>query len=87
MKQFTRVISRPDNFTEDDWKLELVGISLDINNGLFITQGSGIHSACFVDTSNWTLVITIIQFDHAAQHDITAVHQAITLFIENIPNL
>lgn len=87
MKQFTRVISRPYNFSEDDWKSELVGISLDTNNGLLITQGSGIHSACFVDTSNWTLVITIIQFDHAAQHDITAVHQAITLFIEDIPNL
>lgn len=87
MKQFTRVIHRPENFSEDDWKLELIGIAQDVNNGCLVTQGSGIHSACFVDTSNWTLVITIIQFDHAAQHDITAVHQAITLFIENIPNL
>jgi len=87
MKQFTRVIHRPDNFSTEDWKLELVGIAQDVNNGCLVTQGHGIHSACFVDTSNWTLIITIIQFEHATQHDITAVHQAITLFIENIPNL
>jgi hypothetical protein len=52
MKQFTRVIHRPDNFSPEDWIDNLVGISQDINNGLLITQGSGIHSACFVDTSN-----------------------------------
>ena len=87
MKQFTRVVTRPENFLQDDWIINLVGIAQDVNSGLLLSQGHGIHSACFVDTSNWTLVITILQFEHATQSDITLVHQNINNFIESIPNL
>jgi len=87
MKQFTRVVHRPDNFSLDEWIINLVGIAQDVNNGCLLSQGHGIHSACFVDTSNWTLIITIIQFEHATQSDITLTHQRINDFIESIPNL
>lgn len=87
MKQFTRVISRPDNISETEWKLSLLEIHRSVEAGEALAQGSGIFAATFVDLSNFTIVITIIQFEHATLHDITEVHQAITLFIENISNL
>lgn len=87
MKQFTRIITRPDNFSSDDWKASLIGIAKDCNRGMCHSQGHGIHTAAFVDTSNWTIIITIIQFEHATQADITEVHQAVTEFIEGLSKL
>jgi len=87
MKQFTRVVTRPDNIPEDAWNLTLLGIYQMVETGNALAQGSGIFSATFVDLSNFTIVITIIQFEHAIQSDITEVHQAVTEFIENLPKL
>lgn len=87
MKQFTRVISRPDNIPPDVWRTSLTTIFLSIEHGHAVAQGAGIHSAMFVDLSNQTIIITIIQFEHASQSDATEVHQAITEFIENLSKL
>jgi hypothetical protein len=82
MKQFTRVIKRPETIPEDQWRFELCGIYNEVEQGACLAQGEGIFSASFVDLSNFSLIITIIQFDHASKKDITEVHQAITEFIE-----
>lgn len=87
MKQFTRVITRPDNISETEWKLSLVGIHRAVETGAALAQGSGIFTATFVDLSNFTIIITIIQFDRATQADITEVHQATTEFIEGLSKL
>lgn len=80
MKQFTKLIKRPDNISEDNWNAELINIALDIQGGLAIHQGKGIFSAAFVDLFNWTIVYTIIQLEHANQADVLFVHKTLNEF-------
>ena len=87
MKQFTRVVTRPDNISETEWKLSLLGIHRAVETGVALVQGSGIFAATFVDLSNFTIIITIIQFEHATQADITEIHQATTEFSESLQKL
>lgn len=86
MKQFTRVITRPEHHPENAWKLSLLCIHREVETGSSMAQGHGIFAATFVDLSNFTIVVTIIQFDHASQQDITDVHQLVTEFVESIQN-